>query len=130
MSRYRKIAVYSKEGKRLAASILEVADTPERRRKGLMGREDLPWVCGMLFEGLSGGGYFWMKNCHIGLDVMFLDDNGTVTKVYSMPADGGSKHYGYDDETVAIEVPLGFCRKNGIDKGCEVVIRKIGGGNG
>lgn len=130
MRRYRKIAVYSDGDKRLGASLLEVADTPEARRRGLMGRKELPWICGMVFEGLSGGGYFWMKNCHIGLDVMFVDDDGTVTKVYSMPADGGDKHYGYDDEATAIEVPIGFCRKNGIGKGCKVALKEIGGGNG
>ena len=93
-----KIAEFMDEEDVVAKVLLEVASTPEERRRGLMGRESLPSVCGMLFEGLSGGGYFWMKNCLIPLDVVFLDKDGVVTKTYTMPVDKeGTKHYDYDE---------------------------------
>lgn len=106
--------------------LLEVASTPEERQRGLMGRKDLPSICGMLFEGLSDGGYFWMKNCLIPLDIMFLNKGGFITKIYSMQADGGKKHYDYDENDVAaIEVQHGYCKKNGIRKGFHVEISDI-----
>ena len=127
--RYRKIAAYYGEGgDMLGASILEVADTDELRRRGLMGRENLPWVCGMIFEGLSGWGYFWMKDCKVPLDVMFIDGDGRIKELYSMPVDPKGRHkYRYGDEETAIEVPMGFCEKYGIKRGCTVKVRELRG---
>lgn len=99
--------------------LLEVADTDEMRRRGMMGRPNVPEVCGMLFEGLQGGGYFWMKDCLVGLDIAFLDKRGYVTKTYTMPVDkNGSKHYEYDDDDVAaVEVAEGYMKRHGIVPG-------------
>lgn len=51
----------------------EVADTPEERRRGLMGRTSLEADAGMLFlfeESTSGG--FWMKDTVIPLSIAFM----------------------------------------------------------
>lgn len=107
--------------------LLEVASTPEERKQGLMNRKELPAICGMLFKGLSGGGTFWMKNCLIPLDIMFLNKDGFITKIYTMPADDGKERYQYDDKDVsAIEVNSDFCKKHGIATGFRVLISKIG----
>ena len=119
-----------KDGEDVVARVLlEVASTPEQRRRGLMGRKNLPSICGMLFEGLSGGGYFWMKDCLIPLDIVFLDKNGVITKTYSMAVDKhGEKHYDYDsDDVAAIELKSGFCKKHGLSKGNKAVISAIRG---
>lgn len=106
--------------------LLEVADTDESRRHGLMGRSELPEICGMLFEGLSNGGYFWMKNCLVPLDIAFMDKGGTVTKTYSMPADDGENHYEYgDDDVSAVELAMGFLSKHGIGKGSSFWSREL-----
>lgn len=129
LRKIKKIATINDEEDDITSILLEVASTPYERKKGLMGRSDLPAVCGMLFENLSGGGYFWMKNCLIPLDVMFIDKDGFITKTYSMPVDKeGKEHYDYDESDVsAIEVQEGFCKKHGIAQGFKVKISNIGG---
>lgn len=61
---------------------VEIADTPEKQEKGLMGRESLPSDQGMLFvydepQDLS----FWMKDTSIPLDIIFIDDDMEVISV-------------------------------------------------
>lgn len=118
------------DGEEPAASVLlEVADTDESRRKGLMGRSSLPDICGMLFEGLSGGGSFWMKDCLIPLDVAFISDKGSVVKMYSMPVDkDGERHFQYGkDVTSAVEVPMGWLGRHGISEGFKLRTRELAG---
>ncbi len=53
--------------------VLEVADTPESRRRGLMERTELCANCGMLFVFDKPGEYpFWMKNTPLSLDIVWL----------------------------------------------------------
>lgn len=61
---------------------VEIAYTPEKQEKGLMGRESLPKDQGMLFiydepQDLS----YWMKNTLISLDIIFIDDDMEVVSV-------------------------------------------------
>jgi uncharacterized membrane protein (UPF0127 family) len=54
---------------------LEVAKTAEQQDIGLMYRTSLPDDRGMLFEFKSAREVnFWMKNCQISLDMIFLRD--------------------------------------------------------
>jgi uncharacterized membrane protein (UPF0127 family) len=54
---------------------LEVAETAEQQDIGLMYRTALPNDRGMLFEFKSARlASFWMKNCQISLDMIFLRD--------------------------------------------------------
>lgn len=61
---------------------VEIADTPEKQEKGLMGRKSLPENQGMLFiydepQDLS----YWMKDTFILLDIIFIDDDMEVVSV-------------------------------------------------
>ena len=61
---------------------VEIADTPEKQEKGLMGRKSLPENQGMLFiydepQDLS----YWMKNTLISLDIIFIYDDMEVVSV-------------------------------------------------
>lgn len=61
---------------------IEIADTEERRARGLMFRTDLPEDRGMLFvfEQTRPVG-FWMKNTPLPLDLVFIDEEGTVIDI-------------------------------------------------
>ena len=64
---------------------LEPAVTAKARQRGLGGREKIEDHGGMLFvlrdARLSA---FYMKDCLIDIDIMFLDDRGRITAVHRM----------------------------------------------
>jgi len=58
---------------------LEIADTQERRRQGLMFRDALPPGRGMLFVYPVSGDYrIWMKNTRIPLAVLWIDGEARI----------------------------------------------------
>jgi uncharacterized membrane protein (UPF0127 family) len=62
---------------------VEIADTPEKQIQGLMFREFIPDDFGMLFvhevEDYRG---FWMKNCKVHLDIIYLDRNKQIINMH------------------------------------------------
>ena len=61
---------------------LEIAVTDEERARGLMYRDVLATDAGMLFVFDSDDHYsFWMKDCFISLDLIWLDKTGTVVEI-------------------------------------------------
>jgi uncharacterized protein len=78
---------------------LELALTPEERAEGLMGREKIAKNGGMLFIFPAEPPYpndlgFWMKNCLMPIDLLFLDPTGRVVAVHEMepPMPGTPDH--------------------------------------
>ena len=68
---------------------LEVADDDAKREHGLMGRTEIPDHGGMLFvfpDRKVALQKFWMKNCPIDMDIIYLDRQGFVTAKYRMKA--------------------------------------------
>lgn len=64
---------------------LEIAADEAARQKGLMGRDHIKDHGGMLFVFPEPERqYFWMKNCTIDIDILYLDAKGKVVSVYSM----------------------------------------------
>jgi uncharacterized membrane protein (UPF0127 family) len=64
---------------------IEIAETPEQRSRGLMGRESLAEDSGMVFvffEETSSG--FWMKDTLIPLSIAFFDRSGTIVDILDM----------------------------------------------
>lgn len=67
---------------------VELATTPEARRVGLSGREEFPEGTAMLFvfpEPQMQG--FWMVDCLMDIDIIYLDPRGFVTKTHRMKAE-------------------------------------------
>lgn len=103
-----------------AAFTVELADTDASRAQGLMHRPSMPRFSGMLFvfEPPPGRAVFWMENTLIPLDMLFLDETGTVTRIHHearpldrTPIDGG------DAVLYVLEINGGMARRLGIAEG-------------
>lgn len=87
---------------------LEVMDTEEEKSKGMMGRTDING--GMLFNVGKGHHSFWMKNCLIPLDIVFINNN-RITKIHEncQPCDECTERYtGLGDKV--LEFPGGTAK--------------------
>lgn len=98
-----------------------VADTPETRRRGLMGVEQLPADQGMafLFDG-SVDSTFWMKDTLVPLSIAFVDADGTITTIRDMEpcVEDPCPRYGADGPfTLAIEANRGWFEEHGVGVG-------------
>lgn len=61
---------------------VEIADDDGKRMRGLMYRTDLPEDRAMLFVfGETRPVMMWMKNTPLSLDMVFLQDNGTIATI-------------------------------------------------
>ena len=59
--------------------VVELADTPASRQRGLMYRQSLPPRTGMWFDfGRDTGVRMWMKNTPLGLDMLFVTGAGEL----------------------------------------------------
>ncbi|MDR7238161.1 DUF192 domain-containing protein [Neobacillus drentensis] len=108
-------------GERTTKLTVQVANTQEKRDKGLMFVGKLPKNEGMLFvfSGKTYGG-FWMKNTLIPLSIAFLDLDGKILKILDMVPCKEDECPTYDPELYyhyAIEVNLGWFEKNQIKVG-------------
>ncbi len=62
---------------------VEIADTNEKWLTGMMHREFIPDDFGMLFVSDSDQyRSFWMKNCLVRLDIIFLDSNKQIINMH------------------------------------------------
>jgi uncharacterized protein len=101
---------------------VELADSADKRARGLMFRETMPTSSGMLFlYPAPQPASFWMKNTLIPLDMIFADRTGLVTHVHDMavpgdltPIDGGR------DVVAVLEINGGLAAKLGIAPGTQL----------
>ena len=102
--------------------IVEVAQTPEQRERGLMYRFTLPAGHGMLFvfdrpQPLS----FWMKNTPAPLSIAFIDEKGVILNIRDMtPNDETTLHRSQGNALYALEVRKGWFDEQGIKAGASV----------
>ena len=65
--------------------LVAIADTPDLRRRGLMGVSDFGDIEGMLFAyDLDTNGSFWMRDTLVPLDIAFFDAAGALVNVLTM----------------------------------------------
>jgi len=64
---------------------LEVAADDKTRAKGLMGRKNIDEHGGMIFiYKRAKPQSFWMKNCLIDIDILYLDSRGRIVSMHQM----------------------------------------------
>jgi len=80
---FQKVYCAIKINKKYSKLFLEVADTFQKRKYGLMNREYIKPNSGMLFiwKDLEKR-TFWMKNTYFDLDLFFLGKEGQVLEIY------------------------------------------------
>jgi len=110
---------------------LEVADDPEERAVGLMGRESLGRDRGMLFvyannQILS----FWMKGTLIPLDIIFIDGDSVVVDVQTMRPEHETAPIlpitrSAAPARYAIEVNEGVAAECGVEPGVRAELRSL-----
>ncbi len=67
------------DGREISAQVVQ---SEEERKRGLMFREKLDENEGMLFVFEEDGFHsFWMKNCKIALDIIWMDDHKRVVHI-------------------------------------------------
>ena len=101
---------------------VEIADDPQERAQGLMNRDSMAAMNGMLFiYERPQYAAFWMRNTLIPLDMIFLDDTGTVVKVHenAVPLDDTAIPGG-DDILGVLEINGGLSSRIGIEAGAQL----------
>lgn len=100
---------------------VELADTPETRRVGLMNRRQLAPDGGMLFVfDAASPQAMWMKNTLIPLSVAFVGADGRILNIEDMQPLTEDAHPSSGPALYAIETNLGWFRKRGIQAGDRV----------
>ena len=99
-----------------ATLVLEVADSEQKKTRGLMHRTSLETNRGMFFPyEKEEKRLFWMKNTSLPLDIIFINGENTITNIgegvpHSLESVSGKGCY-------VIETNRGWAGKNGIREG-------------
>ncbi len=126
----KELTLTSFDGSKKVSLMVEVADTPKERDRGLMDRNVMEEGKGMLFvfkepEMLS----FWMKNTRIPLEILYFDQQGEFVNVAAMVPCTADPCPRYDAEALsqyALEVNPGFRVANEIGVGWKLDVKKVG----
>jgi uncharacterized protein len=102
---------------------LEIADTPQTRRQGLMHRKSMPADHGMIFvfpepDRLE----FYMKNTLIALDVVYLDAGGQVVSIHPLEPLDESTVASAGPAMYAIELNQGTAQRLGLKAGDKLTV--------
>ncbi|MGH1455314.1 MAG: DUF192 domain-containing protein [Alphaproteobacteria bacterium] len=109
---------------------VEIADSEEERRIGMMFRTDVPVGTGMLFVfDNDAERHFWMRNTLVPLDIIFIRGDGVIIKIHHsaepkslrlLPSEAKARG--------ALELYGGEALKNNINIGDRVIYNVFNGG--
>jgi uncharacterized protein len=121
-----------KSGETVHKFTVEIADTPDSIREGLMFRESLAPDAGMLFDfGEVRPAAMWMKNTLIPLDMLFMDGDGEVIAIARNAVPGSLRSLGPGVPVRAVlEIPGGRAKELGINPGDKVTHPIFGSAGG
>ena len=123
------LTIVNSSGERVPVQV-EIADTPEERQTGLMGRSALAEEAGMLFafdqEQIL---VFWMKDTLIPLSIAYIDAEGRIVDIQNMQPLDETSHPSAEPAQYALEVNHDFFEGRGIMVG-DMVEQPSGQGEG
>lgn len=101
---------------------IEIADNEYERQLGLMNRESMEQMQGMLFifpqERMQS---FWMLNTMFSLDILFINSNKEIVTIHKNTTPLSEQSYPSSEPAIyVLEVNAGFCDEHGINLGDKV----------
>ena len=106
---------------------VEVAEQPAHRQRGLMYRTEMAADHGMIFVfAQRRHNRFWMRNTCISLDMLFLDDDGTIVGIEESTPTMTDQGFAVGCKSkYVLEVNGGFCRQHGVKAGQKVNLDRL-----
>ena len=120
---FRKDTLVINTGIELIAFDIELAISPEERGKGLMFRNKLAMNQGMLFiYPYNQHVTMWMKNTLIPLDMIFINENGSIEDIVYMTTPNSLSHITIKNRVKAVlEINGGLSKYLKINKGDKII---------
>ena len=106
--------------------ICDIAETHQDKVMGLQDRDKLDKNSGMLFTYKRASDlYFHMGTVKFSIDILFIDDNNKILKIYGDIKPRTLGTFGCANSKSVLEIPGGFCSENGIKVGDSVFYSKL-----
>ena len=103
--------------------IVELADEPQERRRGLMFRRSMEADHGMLFRhDRTQRAAMWMKNTYISLDILFIQQDGVIVNIARDTEPGSLSQIASKGRVLGVlELNAGTAERLGIKPGDQVL---------
>jgi uncharacterized membrane protein (UPF0127 family) len=126
---YLSYSSYEKEKILIKSSVFlgYVADTEEKRIKGLSGKAFLPSNTSMIFEFDTPDTYgIWMKDMLFPIDIIWLDKNKMIVNLISNADPESYPHVYYPpkDSLYVLETRAGLIKDKGLKLGDEILFNQ------
>ncbi len=115
--------IFSDAGKGSLAKLrVEIAQDPEKRQQGLMGRTKIGEFEGMLFIFENDDERsFWMANTPVSLDIIFVNSKKEVVSIQKNAQPYSEESLpSFKPAMYVVEVNAGFCERHGVSEGTEI----------
>lgn len=121
------VEILRPDGSVAATLAVEIAETPEARARGLMGRLLSDFMAGMLFIFDSAQPQtFWMRNTPGSLDMIFVDADRNVLNVASHTTPMSDQLYSSAGPAkFVVEAKAGFADRFGIRPGYSIRWKRL-----